>query len=290
MLEKAKSLFLRLFTRIRTLLAEQNGMTWLSMDPSACVCIAKLRPSRYVANSLVLCTIIMLGLSQCGIISQIVYLETESFVSNATESQSDPVIIKKYANRRLYNTDTSSYVTLDDLAEMVKAGRDFSVHDAKTGEDLTHAVLTQIIVDEESKGQNLLPINFLRQLIRLYGDSIEQIVPSYLEFSLDSLTREQDRFAKQIEDAMGAQPFDAVQQQVRNNFAMFEQAMSMFNPHSPANANKKGANQDATSSDGITPEAAQGGDETTLKSADIETLKAELAAMQDKLDQLTKRT
>jgi polyhydroxyalkanoate synthesis repressor PhaR len=254
--------------------------------PGVLVCNEKLRPSRYVAKSLVLRTIIMLGLSQCGITSQIVHLESESIVSNAAEPQSDPVIIKKYANRRLYNTDTSSYVTLDDLAEMVRAERDFTVHDARTGEDLTHAVLTQIIVEEESKGHNLLPINFLRQLIRLYGDSIEQIVPSYLEFSLDSLTREQDRFAKQIEDAMGAQPLDAVQQQVRKNFAMFEQAMALFTPHSRANANNKGA----TSSDGITPEAAQGGDETPLKSADIETLKAELTAMQDKLDQLTKRT
>lgn len=254
------------------------------------VCNAKLRPSRYVAKSLVLRTIIMLGLSQCGITSQIIHLESDSIVSNAAEPHSDPVIIKKYANRRLYNTDTSSYVTLDDLAEMVRAERDFTVHDARTGEDLTHAVLTQIIVDEESKGQNLLPINFLRQLIRLYGDSIEQIVPSYLEFSLDSLTREQDRFAKQIEDAMGAQPLDAVQQQVRKNFAMFEQAMAMFTPHSRANANNKSANQDATSSDGKAPESAQGGDEPPLKSADIKTLRAEMTAMQDKLDQLTKRT
>ncbi len=232
----------------------------------------------------------MLVISQCGIISQIVHLETESIVSNAAESPGDPVIIKKYANRRLYNTDTSSYVTLDDLAEMVKAERNFTVHDAKTGEDLTHAVLTQIIVEEESKGHNLLPINFLRQLIRLYGDSIEQLVPSYLEFSLDSLTREQDRYAKQIEDAMGAQPLDAVQQHVRKNFAMFEQAMAMFTPHSRANANNKGANQDATSSDGKAPVSAQGGDEPPLKSADIETLRAEMTAMQDKLDQLTKRT
>ena len=127
-------------------------------------------------------------------------------------------------------------------------------------------------------------------MIRLYGDSIEQIVPSYLEFSLDSLTREQDRFAKQIEDAMGAQPLDAVQQQVRKNFAMFEQAMAVFNPKPRANANNKGANQDATSSGGKAPEAAQGGGETPLKSVDIETLRAEMMAMQNKLDQLTKRT
>lgn len=207
-------------------------------------------------------------------------------MSNEAESQGDPVIIKKYANRRLYNTDTSSYVTLDDLAEMVRAERDFSVHDARTGEDLTHAVLTQIIVEKESKGHNLLPINFLRQLIRLYGDSIEKLVPSYLEFSLDSFTREQDRYRKQLEGAMGAEPFEVVQQQVRNNFAMFEKAMGVFN--SPAGTNAH--NKDAASPAGKAPEAAQGEAGTPLQSADIETLKTELTAMQDKLDQLTKRT
>ena len=211
-------------------------------------------------------------------------------MSKEAESQSEPIIIKKYANRRLYNTDTSSYVTLEDLAEMVRAERDFNVHDAKTGDDLTHAVLTQIIVEQESKGQNLLPIGFLRQLIRFYGDSIEQLVPSYLEFSLDSLTREQDRYRKQMEDALGAQPFDVVQQQVRNNFAMFEKAMGAFTPFSSTMGTNETATQDGNSQTEKAPDTSKPAAETELKPADIETLKAELTAMQDKLDQLTKRT
>ncbi|MFQ5625485.1 MAG: polyhydroxyalkanoate synthesis repressor PhaR [Methyloligellaceae bacterium] len=210
-------------------------------------------------------------------------------MSKAAESQSEPVTIKKYANRRLYNTDTSSYVTLDDLAEMVKSERDFSVHDAKTGEDLTHAVLTQIIVEQESKGQNLLPIRFLRQLIRFYGDSIERLVPSYLEFSLDSLTREQDRYRKQIEDALGVPPFDAIQDQVQKNFAMFEKAMGVFNPYASTKAGSEAAKQGGKSRDKA-PAAAEPAVETELKSGDIETLKAELTAMQDKLERLTKST
>jgi polyhydroxyalkanoate synthesis repressor PhaR len=114
-------------------------------------------------------------------------------VSKKASSGDEPVTIKKYANRRLYNTATSTYVTLEDLAEMVKAGTDFVVFDAKTGEEITHSVLTQIIFEEETKGQNLLPIRFLRQLIRFYGDSMQTLVPSFLDFSMESLTREQDQ-------------------------------------------------------------------------------------------------
>src|SRR4249920_2380863 len=113
----------------------------------------------------------------------------------------EPITIKKYANRRLYNTGTSTYVTLEDLAEMVKKGTDFVVFDAKTGEEITRSVLTQIIFEEESKGQNLLPIKFLRQLIRFYGDSMQAFVPGFLEFSLESLTREQDKFRQQMMEA-----------------------------------------------------------------------------------------
>ena len=131
----------------------------------------------------------------------------------ATDKQ--PTVIKKYANRRLYNTSTSSYVTLDDLAEMVKKGTDFSVYDAKTGEDITRSVLTQIIFDEENKGQNLLPIRFLRQLIRFYGDSMQAFIPSYLEFSLESLTREQERFRQQMMESFGGEPFRAMEEQAR---------------------------------------------------------------------------
>ena len=109
-----------------------------------------------------------------------------------------PVIIKKYANRRLYNTQTSSYVTLDHLCEMVKEGVEFEVRDARSGDDITRSVLTQIIFEEETKGQNLLPINFLRQLIRMYGDSMQAFVPSYLQFSMENLTREHERLREQM--------------------------------------------------------------------------------------------
>ena len=110
----------------------------------------------------------------------------------------EPTTIKKYANRRLYNTGTSTYVTLEDLAEMVKSGEDFTVFDAKTGEDITRSVLTQIIFEQENKGQNLLPITFLRQLIRFYGDSIQNLIPTYLDFSIDSLVREQEKLRGQM--------------------------------------------------------------------------------------------
>src|SRR5262252_6685250 len=151
----------------------------------------------------------------------------------------EPVVIKKYANRRLYNTDTSTYVTLDDLAIMVKGERDFVVFDAKTGDDLTHSVLTQIIVEQESRmgSQTLLPIPFLRQLIRFYGDSIERLVPSYLQISLDTLTKEQERFRKTFAGAFTpAGAFEAYQEQARKNLAMFEQAMAMFSPFKAAGA------------------------------------------------------
>jgi polyhydroxyalkanoate synthesis repressor PhaR len=141
------------------------------------------------------------------------------------------IVIKKYANRRLYNTDTSTYVTLDDLAGMVRSERDFVVYDARTGEDLTHAVLTQIIVEQESKGnQNLLPIGFLRQLIRFYGNSMERLVPSYLEYSLDTLTREQEKYRHQFANTFGSAAVEAMQDQTRKNLAIFERALNMFAP------------------------------------------------------------
>src|SRR5579871_4684406 len=119
-----------------------------------------------------------------------------------------PITIKKYANRRLYNTASSAYVTLADLAAMVKAGEDFVVYDAKSGEDITRSVLTQIIFEQENKaGQNLLPITFLRQLIRFYGDSMQMLVPRYLEVSIESFTREQEKFRQQMSQASGATPF-----------------------------------------------------------------------------------
>lgn len=207
-------------------------------------------------------------------------------MSTDSQSSAEPVIIKKYANRRLYNTDTSSYVTLDDLAEMVRSDRDFVVYDAKTGDDLTHAVLTQIIVEQESRGENLLPIRFLRQLIRFYGDSVGRMVPSYLEMSIDSLTREQDRYRKQFANAFGTSALDALQEQTKQNMAMFEKALGMFapfrageQPGGPAGGASAGARKEDSAGNGV----ENNGD-------DIQALKDELSEMQEKLDQLSRRS
>ncbi len=197
----------------------------------------------------------------------------------ANNDKSKPVIIKKYANRRLYNTETSSYVTLEDLGEMVRSERDFLVYDAKTGEDLTHTVLTQIIVEEEGKtGSNLLPIGFLRQLIRFYGHSIEQLVPKYLEFSLATLTREQEKYRKQFHDAFGNAAFEAMQEQARQNMAIFERAFAMFAPFSKLETARLEEEKAAQ------PKQEQT-DRTT--SAEIAELKAQLSAMQAQLDRLS---
>src|ERR1019366_2463737 len=144
-----------------------------------------------------------------------------------------PVVIKKYANRRLYNTQTSSYVTLDHLAAMVKEGTEFEVQDARTGEDITRSVLTQIIFEEEAKGQSLLPIKFLRQLIRFYGDSLQSFVPGYLDMSMDGFTKNQGAMRDRIAEAMGGGN-QMVENLTRQNLAMFERAMQMFKPFSAA--------------------------------------------------------
>ena len=198
------------------------------------------------------------------------------------EQESRPVIIKKYANRRLYNTDTSTYVTLEDLAEMVRAERDFVVYDAKTGEDLTHSVLTQIIVEQESRGTNLLPIGFLRQLIRFYGDSMQKLVPSYLEFSLDSLTRQQEQYRRRFAHVFGTAAFEAMQDQVRKNFATFERALGLFTPFASTDAGEGEKASEPETGEAKTPSGKPGDDE-------IANLKAELAAMQQRLEQLSSR-
>jgi len=203
-------------------------------------------------------------------------------VGSNSESAAKPppketVVIKKYANRRLYNTATSSYVTLDDLAEMVKQGVEFAVYDAKTGDEITRSVLTQIIFDEESKGQNLLPIRFLRQLIRFYGDSMQAFVPSYLEYSIDSLSREQEKFRQQMVNSLGGEPFRAMEEQTRLNMAMFQQAMKMFNPF--AAAGMAGAEPPREKPAEPQPPTARSPD-------DIRALKEQLEQMQRQLDTL----
>ena len=201
-----------------------------------------------------------------------------------TAQESRPVIIKKYANRRLYNTNSSTYVTLEDLAEMVRSERDFVVYDAKTGEDLTHSVLTQIIVEQESRGTNLLPIRFLRQLIRFYGDSMQRLVPSYLEFSLDSLTRQQEQYRRRFAHAFGTAAFEAMQEQVRKNFATFEKALGLFTPFGTGMDADEAKNEHLSLPGGNSEAPA-------LVSSDdeIANLKAELSAMQERLDQLSRR-
>lgn len=198
----------------------------------------------------------------------------------AQATKKDAVVIKKYANRRLYNTETSTYVTLEDLAKMVRSDRDFVVYDAKNGDDLTHSVLTQIIVEQESRegGQALLPIPFLRQLIRFYDDSIARMVPSYLQFSLEHLVKEQSKFREQFASAFTnpAAAFEFYQSQARQNMAMFEQAMSMWASFGAA-AGGKGGTIDAS-------KAAEG---AVSNRDELTELKAQLSAMQQKIEKLS---
>ncbi len=217
--------------------------------------------------------------------------------SDAATGKKEPVVIKKYANRRLYNTETSTYVTLEDLAQMVRSERDFVVFDARTGDDLTHSVLTQIIVEQESRaGQTLLPVPFLRQLIRFYGGAMERMVPSYLQVSLETLTREQDRFRKQFANAFtptGA--LEAYQDQARKNLQLFEQAMAMFSPFgavkpgakteegaAKAEGSEAGAVRDKSAAPAKTP--AEGAPE----SDELAAMRTELAAMQARIEKLAK--
>jgi polyhydroxyalkanoate synthesis repressor PhaR len=188
-------------------------------------------------------------------------------------NSAEPVTIKKYANRRLYNTGTSSYVTLEDLASMVKKGEDFVVFDAKSGEEITRSVLAQIIFEQENKaGQNLLPINFLRQLIRFYGDSMQTLVPRFLEVSLESLTREQEKFRNQLTQAFGATPFGPLEEQARRNMEMFERAFAMFAPF---------ARKDATPGADKSSRPGGGGE------GEIDDLKRQMEEMQKRLERLS---
>jgi polyhydroxyalkanoate synthesis repressor PhaR len=151
----------------------------------------------------------------------------------APSRQASPVVVvKKYANRRLYNTETSSYVTLEDLAAMIRAGREFTVHDAKTGEDISRSVLTQIIVDEESKGRHLLPESFLRHLIGFYGDSLQSVLPRYLELAMAGFARQQEQMRRSVEQTM-VLPFSGLEEMGKQQKAMMERAMSLFSPFRP---------------------------------------------------------
>ncbi|MBO1906722.1 polyhydroxyalkanoate synthesis repressor PhaR [Microvirga sp. 3-52] len=190
----------------------------------------------------------------------------------ATDKQ--PTVIKKYANRRLYHTGTSTYVTLEDLAGMVRKGEDFVVYDAKSGEEITRSVLAQIIFEQENKeGPNLLPVTVLRQLIRFYGDSMQALVPSYLEFSMNNLSQEQQKLRDQMAQAFGPGAFQAMEEQVRKNMGFFTEAMRMFSPFPQSGPGAPDA------------KPAVKGDETN----DLDSLKQQMAAMQAKLDKLASK-
>lgn len=197
---------------------------------------------------------------------------------SAEEPKSAPITIKKYANRRLYNTATSSYVTLENLAQMVKDGTDFVVYDAKTGEDITRSVLTQIIVEEEGKGQNMLPIGFLRQLISLYGDNLQFMVPRYLESSMEAFARNQDQMRQYFKDVSGVFPFGAFEEMGKQNMALFERAMQMFTPF--AGKGKPPGAGPAEAAAEPAKAAEQGGS--------IDTLRQKLDDLQRQIEEITK--
>lgn len=204
--------------------------------------------------------------------------------SKADQDAPDVITIKKYANRRLYNTAESSYVTLDDLAKMVQDGVDFTVHDAKSGEDITRSVLTQIIVEQEAKGNNLLPTGFLRQLISYYGDNLQGLVPQYLDMTMQSFARNHEQMHGYLENTLGGiYPFSSFEDMGRKNMAIFEQAMSMMTPF------QQGSGDEAEAPEGSgAPSAAQKGASPESDEA-IDMLKAQLEEMQKQLNTLSSK-
>jgi len=199
-------------------------------------------------------------------------------MNDTPEDRPPPVKIKKYANRRLYNTGTSSYVTLDHLCQMVKDGVDFVVHDAKTGEDITRSVLTQIIVEEESKGQNMLPVSFLRQLISFYGNSLQALVPRYLDYSMNSFARNQEQMRQYMTSLGGLFPFgQQFEEMGKQNMALFQNAMKMFSPFK-FEEGKSGGEPSAGGG------AAKGSEE-----AELTRLQQELEEMQRRLGELSRK-
>lgn len=196
-----------------------------------------------------------------------------------------PTVIKKYANRRLYNTATSSYVTLDHLCQMVQEGIDFVVYDAKSGNDITRSVLTQIIVEEEAKGQNLLPIKFLRQLIGYYGDSMQWMVPRYLDHMMEAFSHNQDRMRQSMQESFGGMfPFGKFEDMGKQNMTIFENAMKMFTP-----PNSDGSDGDPGTGPGSESAAPRNNSGATTPEADsLEQLKAQVDQLQQQLEAISK--
>lgn len=206
-------------------------------------------------------------------------------VTTNTSSIDDPITIKKYANRRLYNTATSSYVTLDHLCSMVKEGKEFQVVDAKTGEDITRSVLTQIIFEEENKGPNLLPIQFLRQLIKFYGNNMEAFLPSYLELSMEQFTSHQEQLRENLVGNLGGgQSFGQLEDHIRQNMAIFERSLRMFSPFSvtPQEDEAEDLETDAP--------VSENGEKEDDEKKDINKLKDQLAIIQAKLEELSRKS
>ena len=201
-------------------------------------------------------------------------------MSDNTQKEAEAIVIKKYANRRLYNTATSSYVTLDHLSTMVKEGIDFVVYDAKSNEDITRSVLTQIIFEEEAKGQNLLPINFLRQLIRYYGDSLQSVVPDYLDMSMRSFTSNQEKMREALPNNLRENPlYRQFEEMGRQNMAMFNQAMKMFSPQGFGNGTETDVQPEEVKP---TPAPAPADDTTQM----MKQLQEQLSQMQSRIDEM----
>ena len=205
-------------------------------------------------------------------------------VGKKNNDEGQPTVIKKYANRRLYNTATSSYVTLDHLCQMVQEGIDFVVYDAKSGDDITRSVLTQIIVEEEGKGQNLLPIKFLRQIIGLYGDSMQWMVPRYLDHMMESFTQNQERMRQSMQESFGGMfPFGKFEEMGKQNMTIFENAMKMFTPFENESGSDTGPGQ------GAQPAAAPNSSGKAAPEADtLEHLKAQVDLLQQQLETISK--
>ncbi|MCB8839064.1 polyhydroxyalkanoate synthesis repressor PhaR [Aurantimonas sp. VKM B-3413] len=196
---------------------------------------------------------------------------------------SDVTVIKKYANRRLYNTGTSTYVTLENLATMVKNNEEFIVQDAKSGEDITHSVLTQIIFEQENKGgQNLMPIAFLRQLIRFYGDQMQMVIPAYLEQTMSAFAKEQESFREKVTGPITQTPMKLMEAQVRRNTEMFRQAMVMFNPFMAGAMGEAGDTNDRGHSGGA-------GASTDSRDDDLKAMRDQLQRMQERLEAIDSR-
>jgi polyhydroxyalkanoate synthesis repressor PhaR len=206
--------------------------------------------------------------------------------SDAASKPKRPAVVKKYANRRLYNTATSSYVTLDELCRMVREGQDFVVYDAKTGEDITRSVLTQIILEEDNKGRNLLPISFLRQVIGYYDDSLRAFLPRYLELSMENFASNQEQIRRYIEGTFGRFfPMNQFEDMARQNMALFQRTATMFNPFQPSDPE---AGETRPNDAAPTPAAAAAADVAAEALGELKELRDKVDTLQRQLDSLTR--